>query len=232
MSAAGRYGTLTSMLPSDARVVSVNVGRPREEALAGRRTRTAIRKRPVAGPVAVRELGLDGDQVANTTDHGGRYQAVYAFAQEELDHWTERLGERVPPGGFGENLTTAGIDVDAATLGERWRIGTALLEVVSVRIPCSVFKGWMGANGFDDTAWVKRFTAHGRPGPYLRVVEEGSLRAGDAIVVEHRPDHGVTVATMFAALTTRRELLPELLRADGIDPEARQLAREYVDRAS
>ncbi len=213
------------------RVISVNVGLPRVERLSGRARRTAIRKQPVTGAVAVHPLGLEGDQVGNTKHHGGTYQAVYAFAQEDLDHWTEQLGERVPPGTFGENLTTAGIDVNAATLGERWRIGSALLEVASVRIPCSVFKGWMGTNGFDETAWVKRFTAHGRPGPYLRVLEEGSLRAGDEIVVEQRPDHGVSVATMFAALTTRRELLPELLGVEGIDPQAEQAAREYVDRA-
>lgn len=210
------------------RVVSVNVGRPRLEIFADWQTRTAIRKQPVPGPVTVRHLGLEGDEVADTEDHGGTYKAVYAFATEDLGHWAAQLGRPIEPGMFGENLTTAGIDVNEAVVGERWRVGSALLQVVSVRIPCSVFKGWMGANGYDDTVWVKRFTAQGRPGPYLRVLEEGTLRAGDRITVEHRPDHGVTVATMFAALTTDRRLLPALLDVDGIDPEARAAATAYV----
>ena len=107
---------------------------------------------------------------------------------------SERLGEHVRRGGFGENLTTEGLDVNEAVLGEHWRIGTALLVAVEVRIPCNTFKTWMGREGFDATAWVKRFAAENRPGPYLRVLEEGTLRAGDEIVVEHRPEHGVSVS--------------------------------------
>lgn len=209
----------------DPYVLSVNVGMPHDEEWAGRLRRTAIKKHPVTGPVAVRALGLDGDQVADTEDHGGIYQAVYAFAQEDLDYWTEQLGEQVAPAMFGENLTTVGIDVNEAVLGERWRIGTSLLQPIGVRIPCNVFKNWLGVRGFDNTAWVKRFTAEGRPGPYLRVLEEGSLQAGDPINVEHRPDHGVTVATMFAALTTDRRLLPELLRVDGLPGWVHEVAR-------
>lgn len=210
---------------SDPHVVSVNVGLPVDEEWAGDLRRTAIKKRSVTEPVRVHELGLDGDQVADTENHGGVYQAVYAFAQEDLDYWSEQLGEPVPPGMFGENLTTAGIDVNEAVLGERWRIGTALLSPIEVRIPCNVFKNWLGVSGFDNAAWVKRFTAEGRPGPYLRVLEEGSLRAGDGIVVEHRPEHGVTVATMFKALTTERALLPELLRVEGLPAQVYDWAR-------
>ena len=105
---------------------------------------------------------------------------------------------------------------------------TVLLEVASIRIPCNEFKGWMGECGYDRTAWVKRFTATNRPGPYLRVVEEGVVRAGDAIDVVHRPGHGVTVSTMFRALTTERTLLPELLRVGGLVEEARVAAEKYV----
>ena len=215
-----------------ASVVSVNVGTPVDEDWAGKLRRTAIRKSPVTGPVRVRELGLDGDQVADTEHHGGTYQAVYAFAQEDLGFWTEQLGETVPPGLFGENLTTAGIDVNEAVLGERWRIGTALLQVIEVRIPCNVFKNWLGVRGFDNTVWVKRFTAEGRPGPYLRVLEEGTLRAGDPITVEHRPEHGVTVSTMFRALTTDPALLPELLRVDGLPEKVYAHVRKHVARTS
>jgi MOSC domain-containing protein YiiM len=101
--------------------------------------------------------------------------------------------------------------------------------VIEIRIPCKVFKGWMRDSGFDDTAWVKRFTAEGRPGPYLRVVQPGVLAAGDPIDVIHRPDRSVTVSTMFRAFTTERHLMPSLLDAP-VPPEARALAQAYVDR--
>ena len=213
-----------------AQVVSVNVGQPREFAWAGI-GRTSIDKHPVIGMVPVGALGLEGDQVSDTKHHGGIDQAVYAFAREDLDRWAEWLGRPISDGQFGENLTTTGIDVNEAEVGEQWEIGTAVFEVASVRIPCNDFKNWMGHTGYDDTAWVKRFTTEGRPGPYLRVVREGVVQAGDEIRVGHRPGHGVTVSTMFAALTTRHELLPELLRVDGLVEEARLRAERYVARA-
>ena len=214
-----------------ATVRSVNVGTPRDRAWAGI-GRTAIEKHPVTGPVRVAALGLEGDQVGDTVHHGGIDQAVYAFAREDLDEWADQLGTPIADGMFGENLTTSGIDVNEALVGERWRVGSVLLEVASVRIPCNDFKCWMGETGFDNTGWVKRFAAVGRPGPYLRVVEEGSLEAGDALVVEQRPAHGVTVSTMFRALTTDRSLLPELLQVDGLVAEARRAVEKYVASAA
>ena len=209
-----------------AQVVSVNVGRAVDGDWAGRLRRTGIDKRPVTGPVAVHELGLDGDHVVDTDFHGGPRQAVYAFAAEDLRTWSQRLGVPLPPGSFGENLTTTGIDVNAAVLGERWRVGTAVLSPVLVRIPCVVFVNWLRRCGADSAGWARRFTEAGRPGPYLRVLREGVVRAGDEIVVEHRPRHGVTVATLFAALTTQRSLLPGLLRVDGLPADAYAAARE------
>jgi len=213
-----------------ATLLSVNVGRPKVRDWAGI-GRTSIDKRPVAGPVAARTLGLDGDQVSDVEHHGGVDQAVYAFAREDLDTWAGRLGMPIPDGRFGENLTTTGIDVNEAEVGERWEIGSAEFEVASIRTPCNDFKNWMGLGGYDNHAWVKRFTVEGRPGPYLRVVREGVVEAGDEIRVVHRPGHGVTVSTMFAALTTRRELLPELLRVEGLVTKARQRAEQYVAHA-
>jgi MOSC domain-containing protein YiiM len=210
-----------------AHVRSVNVGMPRK-AVWAEIGRTSIDKRPVTGPVAVARLGLDGDQVSDTRHHGGVDQAVYAFAREDLDFWAGELGRDVRDGQFGENLTTEGIDVNEAEIGERWRIGTAELEVASIRIPCNEFKCWMGESGYERRAWVKRFTARSRPGPYLRVTREGVLSAGDPIDVVHRPGHGVTVTTMFRALTTDRSLLPQLLRVDGLVDEAREAAEKYV----
>jgi len=210
-----------------ATLLSVNVGRPKVRDWAGI-GRTSIEKHAVTGPVAARTRGLDGDQVSDVEHHGGVDQAVYAFAREDLDSWVVWLGQPIRAGQFGENLTTSGIDVNAAEVGERWLIGTAELEVASVRIPCNDFKNWMGLSGYDSSSWVKRFTAIGRPGPYLRVVTEGAVQAGDEIRVLHRPGHGVSVSMMFAALTTRRDLLPELLRVDGLVAEARENAEKYV----
>ncbi len=210
-----------------AQVVSVNVGGPREFAWAGL-GRSSIDKQAVPGVVRVDRLGVEGDQVSDTKHHGGVDQAVYAFAREDLDWWAAELGQEIRSGQFGENLTTLGIDVNEAEIGERWRVGTTTLEVAMVRIPCNDFKNWQRVNGYDDRAWVKRFAQVGRPGPYLRVVQEGELKVGDDLTVVHQPGHGVTVTTMFRALTTEHALLPELLRVDGLAKVARRRAESFV----
>jgi MOSC domain-containing protein YiiM len=210
-----------------AQVISVNVGTPRDVEWAGI-GRTAIEKHPVDGPVPVSHLGVAGDQVADTVHHGGLDQAVYAFAREDLDWWETELGREIRNGQFAENLTTTGIDVNGAEVGERWRVGTTLFEVAMVRIPCNDFKNWQRIGGYDDRAWVKRFAAQGRPGPYLRVIEEGELQAGDELVVVSRPGHGVTVSTMFKALTTDRSLLPELAKIDDLAAVARRQVDAFV----
>ena len=209
-----------------ATVTSVNVGQPREAAWAGI-GRTSIDKQPVRGPVLARRLGLDGDQVSDTKHHGGVDQAVYAFAREDLDPWAAELGMEIRDGQFGENLTTAGIDVNEAEVGERWLVGDAVLEVASVRIPCNDFKVWMGRCGYDERAWVKRFAAVGRPGPYLRVLTEGEVRAGDAITSSPaRPRrHG---QHHVPRPDDRPRPAPELLRVDGLVSEARVRAETYV----
>lgn len=208
-------------------VVSVNTGVVRDAPYANLGF-SAMHKTPVAGRVAVRTLGIEGDQVGDTKHHGGVDQAVYVFAREDLDWWAGELGHDIREGMFAENITTRGIDVNEAEVGERWRIGTAEFEVASVRIPCNDFKNWMGMGGYDNRAWVKRFTRVGRPGPYLRVVTEGEIGAGDELTVVHRPGHGVTVTTMFRALTTEAALLPQLLRVDGLVEEARRAAEKYA----
>lgn len=192
-------------------LVSVNVGRVRDASWAGI-GRTASDKQPVLGTVQVGRLGLHGDQVGDVKHHGGSRQAVYAFAREDLDWWQGELGQEIRDGQFSENLTTRGIDVNEAEMGERWLIGSVLLEVATVRIPCNDFKSWQMLNGYDDRAWVKRFAEQARPGPYLRVIEEGELKVGDELRVVHQPGHGVSVSMMFRALTTERALLPELNR--------------------
>jgi MOSC domain-containing protein YiiM len=214
-----------------ARLLSVNVGTPFDAEWAGNLKRTAIVKTQVEGPVSVRTLGVEGDEVADTQHHGGVYQAVYAYAREDLDLWSDRLGLHVPNGQFGENLTTQGIDVNEALVGERWQIGSVVVEVADVRIPCTVFQNYMGLKGFDSDKWIKRFTQDGRPGPYLKVVQEGTLAAGDEITVVHKPDHDISVTTMFRALTTERSLLPSLLEVgDQLAPSPRAAAEQFAAR--
>ena len=177
--------------------------------LPGRRpNRSGIDKRPVAGRVAVSELGLDGDVQVNRKYHGGEGQAVYAYAQEDADWWAAELDRELPAGRFGENLRTTGLDLTGAVLGERWRVGTTLLEVTASRTPCANFERFWGVPQL-----VRRFTAHGATGAYLRVLETGDVGAGDAVEVVSRPDHGVTVGLLFRATTTQRRRLPEIAPA-------------------
>jgi MOSC domain-containing protein YiiM len=212
---------------------SVNIGVPRENPWKPVGV-TGIDKRPVAGPVAVTSpgpkgtgaVGLAGDRVYDVAHHGGADQAVYAYAREGLDRWSARLGRPLPDGGFGENLTTTGLAVDTALVGERWRVGSdVLLEVSGPRIPCGTFQGWMAERG-----WIKTFVAAAEPGAYLRVLEPGELRAGDPVVVTYRPPHDVTVALAFRALTASPELLPRLLVADALPAEEKAAVRRRVGR--
>ena len=198
-----------------AQVISVNVGKVLDAPWAGI-GRTAMDKQAVTHTVRAERLGLEGDQVGDTKHHGGPDQAVYAFAREDLDWWAVELGREVRNGQFAENLTTRGIDVNESEVGERWLVGSALFEVAMVRIPCNDFKNWQRLNGYDDRAWVKRFAQRARPGAYLRVLQEGEVRAGDDLAVVHQPGHGVTVSTMFRALTIDRSLMPELAKVDNL----------------
>jgi MOSC domain-containing protein YiiM len=161
--------------------------------------RTAIDKRPVAGPVYIAARGVQGDAQLDTKHHGRSWQAVYAYAEEDLDWWREHLQRDITPGMFGENLTTSGLDVTGAVIGEQWRIGrgndSVVLEVTTPRIPCQTFSNFIG-----EPHWVRRFTQHGAPGAYLRVLQTGYVSAGDPIDVLSRPDHGVTIADVFPSV--------------------------------
>ena len=215
---------------TQARVVSVNLARVRPNPCEEAAT-TGIDKRPTLGPVLVRApgtkadgigSGLAGDAIGNRADHGGDDQAVYAYAREDLDHWAGVLGRALASGSFGENLTTEGIDVNEALIGERWIIGDQVeLQVTDPRIPCATFRGWI-----DEPGWLKTFTAAAMPGAYLRVVTPGSISAGDEITVSHRPDHEITVSVVFRALTREPELLPSILAAADLPDETRTMASE------
>jgi len=216
------------MLPVDARLVSVNVARVRPNPHRGARP-TAIDKRPTGGPVEVRApgsrahglgSGLVGDSIGNRSHHGGDDQALYAYAREDLDRWESELGRPLTAGAFGENLTTRGVDVSGALVGERWRVGPdVVLQVTDPRIPCSTFRAWMGVRG-----WLRTFTLAAVPGAYLRVLTPGHLRAEDRVEVVHRPEHDVTVSLVFRALTREPQLLPAILAAEDLPEGTRAMA--------
>jgi MOSC domain-containing protein YiiM len=215
-----------------AELLSVNLAAPRPNPAKTVGT-TGIDKRPAQTAVQVRApgpkgtglgSGVVGDRVFDMAHHGGDDQAVYAYAREDLDHWQAELGRELPGGVFGENLTTRGLNVTGALIGERWRVGSAVvLEVAVPRIPCGTFAHWMAEQG-----WIKRFTIAARPGAYLRVISAGVMARGDPITVEHRPGHAVTIGIAFRALTREPELLPMLLDARELPQQVRDLATRRI----
>src|SRR4051812_49002430 len=209
-----------------ARLLSVNVGKPKQIGVRrGRPQMSAIGKAPVAGRVKVEGVNLAGDDQADRRVHGGPDKAVYAYAAEDIAWWARELDrDDLPPGIFGENLTTEGVDVTNALIGERWRIGTVELEVCQPRFPC--FK--LGLR-FGDPLMLKRFARAERPGAYLRIVTEGELQAGDEVDITHPPSHGVTIAQVSRAV---------LLDDDGLEAAAaapelpESLQRWMLERAA
>jgi MOSC domain-containing protein YiiM len=212
VSGAGAGG-FASVGVMDGRISSVNVVYALVPDVRGDLDKTAIDKRPVdrrlpvSGPVEDTGVGLAGDQVYDTRHHGGRDQAVYAYAVEDRDWWAAELGRELGGGSFGQNLDTDGVDVTGAVIGERWQVGDdgLVLEVTCPRIPCNTFQGFMQL-----PQWVKRFTDHGASGAYLRVVSPGTVGAGDAVVVD-RPGHGVTIGDVFRVRRTPAERLQRML---------------------
>jgi MOSC domain-containing protein YiiM len=157
---------------------------------------TAIDKRAVDGDVAVGRFGLRGDVQASRKHHGGLDKALYAYSEEDAEFWRAELGRDLPAGWFGENLRVEGLDVNAARIGEVWRIGDRVeVEVTMPRTPCATFARWVG--GADGRGWVRRFSEEGRLGPYLRVRRTGSIRAGDQIEVVAAPDDAPSILEVY-----------------------------------
>jgi MOSC domain-containing protein YiiM len=208
-----------------AHVVSVNVGTPQPVGLRrGRTVKSAIAKAPVAGRVRVAGVNLAGDDQADRRVHGGPDKAVYAYASEDTAFWEADFGRELGPGAFGENLTTEGLDVSGAVVGERWRIGGVELEVCQPRLPCNKLALRMG-----DPTMVKRFALASRPGAYLRIVVEGELCAGDVVEVLSRPSHGVTVREVSDAILVDEALLAQAASAPELP---RDLAEWMRSRAA
>ncbi|HEV2638725.1 MAG TPA: MOSC domain-containing protein [Actinocrinis sp.] len=218
----------------DGELLSVNIARQpgptsQYEGLTG------IDKRPFGGRVRVAApgapgvggSGLAGDVICTRKFHGGDDQAVYAYAREDLDWWSGQLDRPLADGMFGENLTTRGLDLAGALVGERWRVGRqVVLEVTSPRVPCQTFAEKLG-----EAHWVKRFTEYGATGAYLRVIEPGEIQSGDRIEVLSRPEHHVTVGYYFRVMMSERAQYPQLIApaGDALPLKARKLLDADAD---
>ena len=207
-----------------ARVVSINITSVVHQGeWTGSEGRTGIDKRSVTGAIEFKNNGVVGDRVIDTNVHGGYEQAVYAYAREDAQWWEREINEEIPAGRFGENLTTEGIDVNAALIGEQWKIGSVILEVSQPRIPCRVFAGfWKRAT------LIKDFTQAGRPGTYLRIIQEGTAQAGDAIEVIFKPNHTITISDLFAAKSGERSKINQIKDVTYLSTEFKEWSQKIA----
>ena len=194
------------MATTAAKVLSVNVGTVREFEYSGHPAKSAIWKSSTVGRIAARGVNLAGDDQADRKAHGGPDKAVYAYAVEDALWWEPQVGRPLSYGEFGENLTTEAIELNNALVGERWEIGSTVLEVSEPRIPC-----WRLGVRMNDKMFPRRFTKAMRPGAYLRIVVEGDVGAGDEIRVVERPDHDLTIRDVFRIYTRDRHEVQRLL---------------------
>lgn len=206
------------------RLLAVSVGRPQVIDRRGNEASTAIWKHRVDGPVRAEGVNLDGDDQADRNAHGGTDKAVYAYAESDRLWWEDELAREIERGGFGENLTIDGIDITKAVVGERWRIGSVVLEVSEPRVPC-----WKLNHRMEDDGMVQRFTAAGRPGTYLRIIGEGTLEAGDDVLVASVPDHSLTVGDISTMYRDRSDV-ERLLAVDQVSDAWQAWATRTIER--
>ena len=214
------------MATSAGRVLSVNVGPAREFEYRGRPARSAIWKLPAAGRIAVRGVNHVGDDQADRKAHGGPDKVVYAYAVEDARWWQQQLGRSLAYGEFGENLTTEGVDVNDALVGERWQIGTTMLEVSEPRTPC-----WRLGVRMYDKLFPRQFTEALRPGSYFRLIVEGSVGAGDEIRVVERPAHGLTIRDVFRIYTRDRDEVRRLITAPRMSESWKRWALDWLQKS-
>lgn len=189
----------------------------------GSEGRTGIDKEPINGQIRLENNGVAGDSVIDRKAHGGYDKAVYAYAREDALWWEEQIGKSIRYGAFGENLTTLGIDLNQSLIGERWSIGSAILEVSEPRIPCRVFAGF-----WNRPTLIKDFTEARRSGTYLRIIQEGSIEAGDQIEIVYRPKHKITILDLFEAKSGERAKIYEIQEVTELSDKYREWARKLI----
>ncbi len=208
-----------------AKIVSVNVGTPKEFEYKGRIAKSAIWKTPILGRVMARGVNMDGDDQADRKAHGGYDKAIYAYASEDLLWWGQQVGRALVYGEFGENITTQGIEVNDALVGERWEVGNTVLEVSEPRIPC-----WRLGVRMNDKTFPRKFTQALRPGSYLRIIKEGDIGCGDKINVIERPDHDLSVRDVFRIYTKDHAEIERILKVDKISKDWKRWANNQLKK--
>jgi MOSC domain-containing protein YiiM len=199
------------------KVLSVNIAKTVHTGdWTGSEGRTGIDKQPVDHPVKFENNGVSGDSVIDTKVHGGYDKAVYAYAIEDARWWEEQINRPIRNGAFGENLTIEGIDINSARIGERWKVGSVILEVSEPRIPCRVFAGF-----WQRPTLIKEFTDARRSGTYLRIIQEGEIKAGDSIEVISKPEHQVTILDIFSAKAGDRSKIQEIAKVTELSEKYR-----------
>ena len=211
------------------KIVSVNVGQPREVLAGGQTVTTGIYKEPVAGRVVARRLNLEGDRQADLSVHGGIHKAVYAYPSEHYPFWRGEFPEMdLPYGMFGENLTVAGLTEKELNIGDTLRIGEALMQVTQPRMPCFKLAIKFGREDI-----IKRFMQSQRSGFYLAVLEEGEVGAGDEIDRQHRDAGNVTVTDIVRLYSTDKynlDLLRRAVQLEALPPDWREYFRERIEK--
>ncbi|MGI9227519.1 MAG: MOSC domain-containing protein [Gammaproteobacteria bacterium] len=215
------------MTTSRAKILSVNVGTPKEFEYKGRTAMSAIWKEPVTGRISARGVNLEGDDQADRAAHGGYDKAIYAYSMEDIAWWEQQVDRTVMYGEFGENLTTQGIGVNDALVGERWEIGSTVLEISEPRIPC-----WRLGVRMNDKTFPRQFTQALRPGSYLRIITEGDIGAGDKINVISKPDHNLSVRDVFRIYTHDREEAGRILEVEQMSDDWKRWANDERHKAA
>jgi MOSC domain-containing protein YiiM len=214
-------------MATNGKVLSINIGQARTFEFNGRPAKSAIWKAPATGRIAARGVNLEGDDQADREAHGGPDKALYAYAVEDLRWWEERLGRSLPYGQFGENLTTEDIEVDDALVGERWEIGSTVLEISEPRIPC-----WRLGVRMEDRKFMRRFIDAQRPGAYLRIIVEGNVGAGDEIRVISKPLHDLTIRDFFRTYYfPDPDRLERLIAIPKVSESWREWAKGWLQKA-
>jgi MOSC domain-containing protein YiiM len=213
------------MATTTGKLLSVNVGSVREFEYSGHPAKSAIWKSPVSGRITARGVNLAGDDQADRKAHGGPDKAVYAYAIEDVRWWEQEIGRSLAHGEFGENVTTEGIEMNDALIGERWEIGTTVLEVSEPRIPC-----WRLGVRMNDKVFPRRFTEALRPGSYLRIIVEGDVGAGDEIRVVERPAHDLTIRDVFRIYTRDRDEVERLLAVPRMSKSWTRWADDFLQK--
>ncbi len=212
------------------KLLSLNVGLPREVCWRGKTVTTGIFKEPVEGAVMLRTLNLDGDKQADLSVHGGASKAVYAYPVEHYEFWKSELPDlKLPYGMFGENFTTRGLLEETVNIGDRFRVGEAEIMATVPRMPC--YK--LGIK-FGRAEMVKRFMVSRRTGFYFAVLKGGKVKAGDAIERLGRDGHGINVADitrLYAFEKDDLQTLRRVVQVDALPENWREGFRRQIEKA-